>query len=340
MRELSVEVAVFIIAFSCFLSWFVTKWVIQHSARLGLVQAPNHRSSHFVPTPQGGGLGIIVATLLILSPLGFLDNFHFVCLLGGAVFLAGVGWMDDTRGLSIVFRLLAQFLVCSLFLLFAYYQFTWSPLALFLIFIAVGWINFFNFMDGLDGLAGIEALFLFLSGLSLIYFSGQIDRAEGLGFATLVIASALLGFLILNWPPAKIFMGSVGSFTLAFILFGLALLAHQRALLSFPVLVILPAVFVTDSTVTLLVRFFRRERWYEAHRTHAYQHLSLRWNNDRKRGHLSVTLLVGSINLFFLYPLAWACIHWPDKAMIWVFIAYAPLTLGALSLGAGKPRNA
>lgn len=326
-------------AFSAFLSWLVTRWVIAHSSRLGLIQAPNHRSSHLVPTPQGGGLGIVVATLLVLSPLGLILKFSFGWFLGGILLSAGLGWLDDTRGLSVGFRLLAQMAICSLFVFFAFPGSFWGLLAVPLVFLAVWWFNLFNFMDGLDGLAGTQALFLLVAVASLIYFSGQVGRREDLFLASLVIASAVFGFLILNWPPAKIFMGSVGSFSLAFLLFGVALLALQNNLLSLPVLVILPAVFITDSTVTLVVRLIRGERWYQAHRTHAYQNLSLRWKNDRKRGHLWVTLLVGSINFFFLYPLAWACIQWPDKAMIWVFIAYAPLILGALSLGAGKPRN-
>ena len=137
-----------------------------------------------------------------------------------------------------------------------------------LLFTGVWWVNLFNFMDGTDGIAAVEALSVLASALVLLDF--QISDSPILLFM-LVVVVAILVFLFFNWPPAKIFMGDVGSTWLAFIIFALALLSIQAGWLSYSVWLILPALFVTDATVTLLRRMINGERWYQAHRTHAYQ---------------------------------------------------------------------
>jgi Fuc2NAc and GlcNAc transferase len=152
----------------------------------------------------------------------------------------------------------------------------------------------------------------------------------------LCIAMATVGFLFLNWAPAKIFMGDVGSNWLAFTIFAVALITSQTGWLSYAAWLILAAVFVTDATVTLLTRMARGDRWYEAHRSHAYQRLSRRWQNDRSKGHRSVTMLTTLINLLWLAPLAWACLKAPDLTIVWLATAYLPLILGAITVGAGK----
>ena len=127
------------------------------------------------------------------------------------------------------------------------------------------------------------------------------------------------------WPPAKIFMGDVGSTWLGFMLFALALLSVQACWLSYATWLVLAAVFVADATVTLLTRLLRGERWYEAHRNHVYQKLARRWG-----GHRPVTLLAVGINVLWLAPLAWACAAWPQWTFGWVLLAYAPLVVGAI----------
>ena len=153
----------------------------------------------------------------------------------------------------------------------------------------------------------------------------------------LFVAAATAGFLIVNWPPAKIFMGDVGSTWLAFMVFALALLSVQAGWLYYAVWLVLAAVFVTDATVTLLTRMLRGERWYEAHNRHAYQRLSRRWQGDRHAGQRSVMLLVVTVNGLCLAPLAWACMQWPEESVTFVVVAYVPLVLTALGLGAGRP---
>jgi Fuc2NAc and GlcNAc transferase len=98
----------------------------------------------------------------------------------------------------------------------------------------------------------------------------------------------------------------------------------------------LGATFITDTTVTLLTRMSRGERWYEAHRSHAYQRLSRRWPGERKVGHRTIALLVIIINLMWLAPLAWACMVWPEWALALIVLAYLPLLACAVALGAGR----
>ena len=153
----------------------------------------------------------------------------------------------------------------------------------------------------------------------------------------LCVAAATVGFLLLNWPPAKIFMGDTGSTWLGFMIFALALLTIQSGWSNYAVWLVLGAVFVSDATVTLLTRMARGERWHEPHCNHAYQRLARRWQGKRNAGHLSVTLLVAMVNLLWLAPIAWACGRWPQWMPGFVFVAYAPLVVGALVLKAGKP---
>jgi Fuc2NAc and GlcNAc transferase len=195
----------------------------------------------------------------------------------------------------------------------------------------VWWINLFNFMDGIDGIAGAQAVFMLLGAAALAAWTNADVISSPVWMLMLCVAAATVGFLLLNWPPAKIFMGDVGSTWLAFMVFALALLSVQAGWLSYATWLVLAAVFVTDATVTLLTRLLRGERWYEAHRNHAYQKLARRWG-----GHRPVTLRAVAVNMLWLAPLAGACTAWPQWAFWWLLLAYAPLVIGAMVLGAGR----
>jgi Fuc2NAc and GlcNAc transferase len=132
-------------------------------------------------------------------------------------------------------------------------------------------------------------------------------------------------------------MGDVGSTWLAFIIFAVALLSIQAGWLSYTAWAVLGALFITDATLTLITRMARRDRWYEAHRSHAYQKLARLWHGERHAGHRSIALIVIIINLLWLAPLAWACLVWPQWELGWLLIAYVPLLGFATALGAGRP---
>lgn len=332
------------------LAWIVAAWVCHCAEVLRLMQMPNHRSSHMQPTPNGGGLGIVVAG----GFAGIVLVLIFGWMVGGMVFglaavLAAVGLRDDMAHLPARVRFGVQVMVCAGLLIALgdlpilalsggiEFQLTGWPLFGLLLLAGVWWINLFNFMDGIDGLAGMQAIFMLLAGVAMAVWAVPEAVNSPVWMWMLCVAAATVGFLLLNWPPAKIFMGDVGSTWLAFMVFALALLSVQAGWLSYTVWLVLAAVFVTDASVTLLTRMLRGQRWYEAHRSHAYQRLSRRWHDDRKAGHRAVALFAAAVNGLWLTPWSWACLQWPAESVAFVVAAYLPLVLAALWLGAGRP---
>jgi Fuc2NAc and GlcNAc transferase len=162
--------------------------------------------------------------------------------------------------------------------------------------VAIAWAsNLFNFMDGIDGIAGMEALFI-------CTVAGALVWRHNASFAALlwVVAAAAAGFLIWNWAPARIFMGDVGSGFLGFLIAAIAALTIARGQLALPVWLILWALFLADTAVTLVRRIVRRERWWAAHRSHAYQRLATHLGS-----HAQVTLIYAALNLIVIMPSAW-----------------------------------
>lgn len=320
--------------------------VLLYAGKRNLLQLPNHRSSHVQPTPNGGGLGIVVASTVAGVWLAWGQSPTLLALIVLAVPLALVGLLDDIRHLSARVRLGVQVAVCTGLLIvlgtvpeIVVGNVVLGGLALsgLLLLVGVWWINLFNFMDGIDGIAGLQAVFMLLAGAALVAWGNPDAMTSPIWMLILCIVAATVGFLLLNWPHAKIFMGDTGSTWLGFMIFALALLTIQSGWLSYSVWLVLGAVFFTDATVTLLTRMARGECWYEAHRNHAYQRLARRWQGERNTDHRSVTLLVAMVNLLWLAPMAWACMQWPQWIPGLVVLAYAPLVMGTLALGAGKP---
>lgn len=322
--------SVLLLLASGLLAWVGTRLVLLQAGRLRLVQAPNRRSSHVKPTPHGGGLGIVLGGGAAGIWLAWVQGGVFWPISGLAFLLAALGLWDDVRHLPARTRFAVQVLLCALLLQALGGS---TPLALtgLLLFAGVWWVNLFNFMDGIDAMAASQAVFMLVAGalLGVWFHPGAADAAGWLWM--LAVAAATLGFLLFNWPPARIFMGDVGSTYLAFMIFALALLSVREGWLTYPVWLVLGAVFVADASVTLLRRMLAGERWFEAHRSHAYQRLSRRWGSHRR-----VTLLAIAVNLLWLAPLAWACLAWPGWAWICVVLAYGPLVTAMLALGAGK----
>ncbi|HTZ35893.1 MAG TPA: glycosyltransferase family 4 protein [Stellaceae bacterium] len=265
MLLLTVAVAAFVV--SCFGTRALVA-VLRHRAMLDL---PNERSSHVVPTPRGGGIAVIgtsVAAWLALGAAGMLPPGIVVVALAGAG-LALVSWLDDLHGLSPGLRLLAQFaaVAAGMWVLphGAVFQ-GWLPPGLDAIAAALLWVwfvNLFNFMDGIDGIAGSEAAAIG-AGIVLVAAGDPVSTLP----AAAVVAAAL-GFLVWNWAPARIFLGDVGSvplgYLLGYLLYALALRGAWAAAL------ILPLYFLADATLTLLRRLARGERVWQAHREHFYQ---------------------------------------------------------------------
>jgi len=235
---------------------------------------PNERSLHEAATPRVGGVGIVAATL----PFMLLQGDEIFILAACAAFLAVVSLIDDMRSLPIEVRLPAHALAATVAVLAVPIDHAYAPVVAVLAVIAIVWAtNLFNFMDGADGLAGGMALIGF-GALALASW----ETLPPLAWTAAIIASAALGFLLLNFPPARIFMGDAGSIPLGFLAATLGWLgiAHGTWPAWFPLLVFSP--FVADATVTLIRRALRGDAVWRAHRSHYYQRLVLHgWTKTR-----------------------------------------------------------
>lgn len=316
-------------------------WVRSNALRLGLVQAPNDRSSHVSPTPQGGGLGIVVAGTACICILGPFVTHGWWAVLAATLLIAAVGFWDDIAPVSASLRLVVQgiaVITCVIVALSFPFSVSlttasWHDAGYLLVLCLAGvwWMNLFNFMDGIDGLAGAQGVFMLLGAGGLIALGQGHVPDSPLWWLLVSLAAATTGFLLVNWPPARIFMGDVGSTYLACATFVLALFTVVDGWMSLAAWLILGTLFVSDATVTLIRRVLRRERVTQAHRSHAYQRLA-----RRVGGHRPVTLGWSIINLVVCLPLAWGSLRCPEWALAWVVASYLPVLAVTLWLGAGK----
>jgi Fuc2NAc and GlcNAc transferase len=326
---------------ACFvLSLLVTGFMRRFALRQRLLDIPNERSSHVAPTPRGGGVAVVAsfcAAILALSFIEPLDARLLSALLLGGGLIAAVGFLDDRKPLPARVRfpvhVLAALLAVTLVggipeRALANWGLHGPLIGSILGVLALIWAtNLFNFMDGIDGIAAGEAVFIAGAGACFLWQSGD----AALMFVMFSLAAASLGFLSWNWPPARIFMGDVGSGYLGFMLAALGIAASRRSAVPAEVWAILGGVFLVDSTVTLVRRVTRGDRWFEAHRTHAYQHLALRW-----KAHMPVTVLVLLIDVLWLLPWAVAAQVAPAHAALCLLAALMPLAVLAVLAGAGK----
>lgn len=307
----------------------------------GILDIPNRRSSHQHATPRGGGVAIVltmtVATVL-LAAAGAVSRNLCAALVGGGLMVAAVGLADDRRALRPRLRFAAQTLAALWALWWlggmsqvqvgahvAHVGWLGSVLAA----LGILWsVNLFNFMDGIDGLAASEAVFVAGAGAVLAVLALADPQIAVIAWT---LAWTCAGFLCWNWPPARIFMGDVGSGYLGYAIALLALADVQSRPAAVWVWLILGGGFFVDATVTLSRRWLRRDRVYEAHRQHAYQWLA------RRFGHLPVTVGVVLANLLWLLPCATLASRRPFIATALVIGALAPLALLAVIAGAGRP---
>lgn len=244
------------------------------SARLA--DRPNERSLHTVPTPRVGGLGILAGAFPVAAAFA---DFPLVVMLGCALALAVVSFIDDRKSLPIQVRLPAHAAAAMVALLAIGGPDMRHPVssvvAAFLGIVAIVWMtNLFNFMDGADGLAGGMAMIGFAT---LALAAGSADVMP-LAFVAGALAAASLGFLGHNFPPARVFLGDAGSVPLGFLAGALGLYGVFAGAWSVAVPLLAFSPFIADATVTLLRRVMRGERFWQAHRGHYYQRLVLaRW---------------------------------------------------------------
>jgi len=332
-----VNITIVIVAF--FIGWLGARVVELLAPRLGLVQAPNARSSHTRPTPRGGGIAVAFAMVFAAIALSDGDGAVMWPIASLTALIAALGFADDLNDLSAAMRFPIQLAIVAALL------WTLGPLPAFpmplglkldgwllgaaTLLVGLWWLNLFNFMDGIDAIAGSHAV-LTLAGAATIWWTADIAAPTSPFFWLAIVgACATAGFLLRNWPPARIFMGDAGSNSLALVVFAVALATIAGGMLAYEPWLILPSVFVADASVTLLRRLVRGERPWHAHRRHAYQQLSRLW------GHRTVTLIYCAITAFWAWPLALAAQHLHTFAWAVVMLAYAPLIGLALWADAG-----
>lgn len=280
------------------LAWLLLRALLLPAARRWFLDHPNPRSLHSLPTPRTGGLGIVpgLAAGMALAGAGY-------PAMALAVGLMVLSLLDDWKSLPAGVRLAGHLAAAGTFVLVAADVSSWTQAALWAL--AIGWMtNLYNFMDGADGLAGGMAVFGFCAYSAAAWMAGD----AALALASGSVAAAAVAFLLVNFPPARMFMGDAGSVPLGFLAAALGLQGWSAGLwpLWFPVVAFAP--FVADATITLLRRVLRGEKVWRAHRSHYYQRLVLMgWSHRQlavfEYGLMLATGLIAVIALHLAAPL-------------------------------------
>ena len=289
----------FVFLVSAGLTWYLSN----PASRLSVLDEPNERSLHKVPVPRSGGLAILLGVLFGSLPLVL--QAEAVPGLGvvmvGATLIAIVSFMDDLSGVRPKFRLLVHSVAAVLVLAGGLipesfqlpgWQWLW-PSTVSLIFTAlflVWMTNLYNFMDGMDGFAGGMTVFGFGAYALLGWQAGEPLFTT----ASLIVAASAMGFLLFNFPPARIFMGDVGSSALGFLGASFSLWAATEKIFPIWVGILVFSPFIVDATVTLSTRLLAGCKVWEAHRSHYYQRLVRSGWGHRKTVLLEYALMIAA----------------------------------------------
>lgn len=311
MNSILIIVGVFILSF--ILTRFIRKWAIKRS----IIDHPNERSSHTIPTPRGGGLAIVISWFLGISILYITNHIEakFFWALAAGLPLPLVGFLDDIYNLKPSIRSLVQILSATTGLIilgglkildlgFININWIWilSPLAV----IGIVWsINLFNFLDGTDGYCSMEVIFLGIASIFLVSYNLVLG----------VLIASVVGFLIWNWPKAKVFMGDVGSTFLGYNIAILAIYYQNTNSLSLITFLIISSVFWFDATLTLIRRKKNKENLSIAHRKHVFQRIV-----QAGFSHLKLLFWQLSINVLLL-SIAFISIKQKEYSLLWLLIS-------------------
>lgn len=278
------------------LSWFAVGYLIDRLIFKNIVDEPNDRSLHQGTVPRGGGLVIVASLLIALIVMSVISNRPqlFVALALITVAWASLSWWDDKSNLTAKFRLMVQFCIC----VFSVFAFGWVDQVLGL---GLGWFgpvlsvigllwmaNLYNFMDGLDGLAASQTI---VASITMAFWF-LVHGDWPLSMVCVVLAASSYGFLLWNWSPAKIFMGDVGSITLGGFFATLFIIGATRHGLSIISFFGLFGVFISDATITILMRARRGEKIWLPHRQHFYQRLANQGYEHSRIALASVVLML------------------------------------------------
>jgi Fuc2NAc and GlcNAc transferase len=307
--------------FVAVLSFFSCARAMRLAEKSNMIAQPGERQSHQRATPTGGGLGLIAA--IVMTTLGLqlllpLPGFWWQNMLPGILLLTIIGWRDDRFSVSAVVRLAVQLIVSLWMIGFGWSGFSINHMGLLVIaVVATVWMmNLYNFMDGSNGMAGFQGVFAGLL-MALLF---QAGGHQAMALIALVVAAACAGFLPLNFPQARVFMGDVASVPLGFIFASFIIYGIAVDALSLPVSILIMSVFIVDATLTLLKRVFRKEQWYTAHAQHVYQRLIVHgWS------HWRVLVVYQAINVVLVLPAIMLVETYPQYAAVTVGLALLAL---------------
>ena len=282
-------ICLFVFSICTIASYVLLRLLLSKPGALLALDVPNVRSLHSAPVPRGGGLIIILIVDVVCLMLAAIHPDAVFSPLWIALLVTGtgvIGWLDDIKSLSVLLRLLLQ-IAGGLILLAVIDLPQWIhvggfqfPLnhesALLNLSLCIGlvlgmvWMtNLFNFMDGVDGLAVVQSV---VAALTLALWFGY-KGSESLMLLNVCLAGAVIGFGFLNWSPAKIFLGDVGSLALGCYFALMAVIGCTYYGISIDAFVLLYGLFFFDASITLLRRAVAGQRWWEAHSSHYYQRL-------------------------------------------------------------------
>lgn len=273
------------------LSWALTLWLSRPNSPIRIIDRPNERSLHSMPTPRTGGIAICTALLSgwLLNLLAIDTHLLPPQIIIGAVVIAAVALIDDRFGLSPLVRLLVQLMAALILIhdgfvvdgtILPGFSFSghWMVLAFLTVVMTLWLTNLYNFMDGMDGFAGGMAMI----GFGTLAILGWLQGDPQFAGAALAVCAASAGFLWFNFPPARIFMGDTGSTTLGFLVAAFTIWGSRIQVAEAWVTLLIFSPFIVDATVTLVRRAIHGEPVWRAHRSHYYQRLvRIGWGHRR-----------------------------------------------------------
>jgi Fuc2NAc and GlcNAc transferase len=317
----------YIYFFSCILILFL---LTKSAKYTGLLDVPNNRSSHKDPTPNGGGLALVIIILgANLDLIKICPEFFF-----GSLIISIIGLIDDLKQLPVLPRLLAQLISVGLavFFLPADAPIVGIPIEIIkiILFFAGGWfINVYNFMDGIDGLAGGYANVAAVGFLFCLRTTVKVEPWSLEIYTQLVYIT--MPFLIFNWSPAKIFMGDTGSTFLGFLFFCLGIRGLQFGNYIIYAFIIIMSFFWIDASITLGRRFLRKIEIFKGHKEHAFHKAAAIF------GHWKVSCFIICTTLFWLNPMARLAVIRPNYAILITILAVIPVLVIILAFKPGCP---
>jgi Fuc2NAc and GlcNAc transferase len=332
-----------LVALSALVALGVGYAVLRNAEYLQVMASPNARSSHTRPTPSGGGIGIVAGSAVAALSTTLSTPWPTLLVLICGLVMAAIGFLDDRRPLPAAYRLAAHLILATIMVALCIpagqlvaglgLPLPWAVVAVLAVAATVYWVNIFNFMDGIDGIAAAQAAFMLGGAALLAVIASPVLLGQPIFWWLVATAAAAGSFLVLNWAPARIFMGDAGSTYLGFVIAFFALATVALGWLGLGQWLILGAAFFADATVTIIRRLRLREKLTEAHRRHAYQRLARRWQSHRK-----ATGLFIAINLFWLLPCALLARD-PLGGLFVAILAYAPVVVFVMRVGAGRPEE-